>query len=262
MEDGILKLDMISLAPSNSSAKQFEGGDMIRMSQPETSDHSTRSLSDAKIKAFEEFVEEPLHTDPPAASCWTLGFFQPYFNVTTATVQARLLKSLLPVLGDGTDFFGQEKADMYGPFWLVTTLVCAVTIAANEADGTEKYKVSLLVWSAGVLYGVALGVPVCAYCVMRNKSSSQSLLNLISLYCYSYSPFIPSTLLTLLLNWQLSILTLVLSLFWSLFFLLRNGYQGTADIEPGPRAMLTMVVMVGHLGIGFFMSWYLVRAKI
>lgn len=260
MEDGFAKLDMISLAPSNSSSKQLDSSDKIPMSLPETSDQSTRSNPDAKIKAFEEFVEEPLHVDPPQSSCWTFSFFQQFFDVKSVTVRQRLLRSIVPLSSE--DFFAGEKPDMYGPFWLVTTLVCAITIVGNEVDGETGYDVGLVAWSAGVLYGVAAGIPLSAYCLLRGSSDRAPLVRLLSLYCYSYTVFIPCCFVTILLNWALTIAVTVAAVFWSLFFLLRNGYQGTADLDPGTRSILTVLVAGGHFGIGSFLCWYLLGNKI
>lgn len=247
-------MDMISLEPSNSS-KPLDLNDFIPMESPAPS--SSSAPAEDKVKAFDEFVEEPLHSEEPT-SYWSLGFFKPYFEVQTSTVLDRLRKVMVPV----GDFFGQERPDLYGPFWIVTTLVCAVTIVANEVDDQKGYKVSLLVWTAGVLYGLAIGVPIVAYCILRSRSHRITFVHLLALYCYSYLPCIPLTLLSAFLAWGWSVFLVCVSVLWSLFFIIKQGLATTADLERTQRGLLSGVVLGGHVGLGFFLNWYLVAKKI
>jgi hypothetical protein len=254
MEGDPAKMDMISLEPSNSS-KPLDLNDFIPMESPVPS--SSHAQAEDKIKAFDEFVEEPLHTEE-SPSYWSIEFFKPYFEVKTSTVVDRLRKVVLPA----GDFFGQERPDMYGPFWIVTTLVCAVTIVANEVDDQEGYKVSLLVWSAGVLYGLAVGVPIVAYCVLRSESNHITFARLMSLYCYSYLLFIPSTLLSAFVAWGWSLILVCISVLWSLFFIIKHGLVTTTELERTQKGLLIAAVLGGHVGLGFFLNWYLVAKKI
>ena len=249
------KMDMISLEPSNSS-KPLDINDAIPMQAQSSAVPVTKQ--EEKIKAFEEFVEEPLHTEEEPSAGWSLNFCKQYFDVKTSTVLDRLRRVALPT----GDFFGQERPDMYGPFWIVTTLVCAVTIVANEVDDEDGYKLSLLVWTAGVLYGLAVGVPVAAYCILRSHSSSFKLVRLISLYCYSYLLLVPSTVISAFLAWGWSLVVVSLTVIWSLVFILKQGLAATEDLDRSKRSLLGCVVLGGHVGLGFFLNWYLVAEKI
>lgn len=56
---------------------------------------------------------------------WTVEYYQKYFDVNTDDVIQRILSSVVPQRA-GTGYFDQTiraKPDMYGPFWISTTLV-------------------------------------------------------------------------------------------------------------------------------------------
>lgn len=248
-------MDMLSFESSNSS-KPLDLNGYISMQPPVPAVSSTHS--EVKIKAFEEFVEEPLNSESTSSSCWSLKFYQPYFDVKTSTVLERLQKVLVP----GGDFFEQERPDMYGPFWIVTTLVCAVTMVANEVEDQKGYHVSLLVWTAGVLYGLGIGVPLATYCILRSHSSYFKFVRLLSLYCYSYLPFIPTTLLSVFLAWGWSLAAVCLAVLWSLVFLVKQGLVAVEGLESSQRGLLSAIVLGGHVSLGFFLNWYLVGKKI
>lgn len=246
---------MISLEPSNFS-KPLDLNGYISMQPQVPAVSSVRS--EDKVKAFEEFVEEPLTNESTSSSCWSLKFYQPYFDVKTSTVLDRLQKVLVP----GGDFFEQERPDMYGPFWIVTTLVCAVTMVANEVDDQQSYHVSLLVRTAGVLYGLGIAVPLAAYCILRSHSSYFKFVRLMSLYCYSYLPFIPITFLSVFLAWGWSLAAVCFSVLWSLVFLIKQGLAAFETVESAQRGLLSAIVLGGHVSLGLFLNWYLVAKKI
>lgn len=65
-------------------------------------------------------------------------FYQQYFDVDTEQVQARVLNSAFPKIG--SNFIRdhvQPMPDLYGPFWVVVTLVFCASICANFARYIE-----------------------------------------------------------------------------------------------------------------------------
>lgn len=62
--------------------------------------------------------------------CLTLEFFAQYFDVTSEEIKSRLAASLIPF---NSRFHVQYKGnpDLYGPFWIYTTLIIILAIAGN-----------------------------------------------------------------------------------------------------------------------------------
>jgi hypothetical protein len=72
---------------------------------------------------------------------WQPRFYQAYFDVTVDDVAVRLLRSVLPykpLLGwadcDEEDNGGTCVPDLYGPVWLTTTAVLALSVGASVAN--------------------------------------------------------------------------------------------------------------------------------
>jgi hypothetical protein len=66
-----------------------------------------------------------------------------YFNVTTADVTSRLLHSLVPFNPKFYDI-SEKTPDLYGPFWIYTTLVFIIAAAGSLAkyingDSTKNF---------------------------------------------------------------------------------------------------------------------------
>lgn len=54
----------------------------------------------------------------------------PYFDVSTEDIKARFRASLMPYNQKFIMEY-QKKPDLYGPFWLIWTLVVVITISGN-----------------------------------------------------------------------------------------------------------------------------------
>ena len=97
------------------------------------------------------------------------------------------------------------KPDLYGPFWILWTLVVVLTIAANfarylEMDDPDQftYTFHIIPISATVLFGIGIGLPLAIRTVVNcfgHSASSVPTLTGIGIYAYSFSSFLISSIL-------------------------------------------------------------------
>ena len=126
---------------------------------------------------------------------WKPSFYRPYFDVDTRDVLTRCLVGLMPV---GKPFFERVEGnpDLYGPFWVTTTILFLLGIASNFAEyiaywwaGAGEhwtynfYKISI---AAAVFYAFIAVVPVLMWLLQRFVAKGK--LTAIQVYClYGYS---------------------------------------------------------------------------
>nr|GEW93510.1 protein YIPF1 homolog [Tanacetum cinerariifolium] len=111
-------------------------------------------------------------SDPQQSGGWfkifTVAAYQPYFDVDTSDVLERIKDSLLPFSGS----FNEKTAsnpDLYGPFWICTTLIFVAasigtfaTYLAHKLQHKEwNYDINLLF----CLYGYSLFIFIPAMCL-------------------------------------------------------------------------------------------------
>lgn len=107
----------------------------------------------------------------------------------------------------------------YGPFWICTTLIFAsasigtcVTYLARKLHHLEwDYDIHLLTWSASVLYGYVVVVPIALYIILKYFSAPLGLAQLLCLYGYSLFIFIPAVVSKFFQSFQISVLFLATS---------------------------------------------------
>lgn len=153
--------------------------------------------------ADDSFSKPVSGSDEPQQGNWlrsfTIAAYKPYFDIDTSDVLERIMDSLFPFRGT----FNEKTAtnpDLYGPFWICTTLIFVaasigtfVTYIAHKLKSKEwDYDINLVTWSAGLFYGYVTIVPLCLYVILKYFSAPAGLVQLFCLYGYSLFVFIPA----------------------------------------------------------------------
>ncbi|KAL9235045.1 hypothetical protein vseg_009845 [Gypsophila vaccaria] len=146
-------------------------------------------------------------SDEPQSGGWFSAFsvaaYKPYFDVDTSDVLERIKESLLPWKGSFTELTSSNP-DLYGPFWICTTLIFIaasigtfVTYVSHKLQSKDwNYDISMVTWSAGLFYGYVTLVPLCLYVVLKYFSAPSGFVQLLCLYGYSLFVFIPALCLS------------------------------------------------------------------
>lgn len=99
----------------------------------------------------------------------------------------------------------KEKPDLYGPLWILTTLVVILTISGNlsrylEIEDKEKfyYSFHIVPIAMSVLYGMAVGLPLGLRVFIKffgDKDTQVPVIHGVGIYSYSFSSFLVSSIL-------------------------------------------------------------------
>ncbi|KAF7652479.1 hypothetical protein LDENG_00096170 [Lucifuga dentata] len=161
--------------------------------------------------------EDPLATDDRAellsgqkknVPFWTFEYYQRFFDIETHHVKERIIGSVLPWPGKNfIHAYIRGNPDLYGPFWICTTLVFAMAISGNISNflvhlgnpsykyGTEFRKVTI---AATVIFSYAWLVPLAlwGFLLWRNNKImnlvSYSFMEIVCVYGYSLAIYIPA----------------------------------------------------------------------
>ncbi|KAI8945836.1 hypothetical protein F4801DRAFT_566902 [Xylaria longipes] len=186
---------------------------------------------------------------------WTLSFYAQFFDVDTSSVLARCWAALWP--RDNFLDVLEGNPDLYGPFWIATTVVLILFLGgtisqyiANTGVGPFAYDFELLSGAAGLIYGYTLVIPIVLYGALRYfGSESANLLECWALYGYSNLIWIPVALISwsplTILNW------VFVGVGWaiSVAFLLRNLYPVLSATDRQTSKILLVLVVALHMGL-------------
>nr|CCC90871.1 conserved hypothetical protein [Trypanosoma congolense IL3000] len=158
---------------------------------------------------------------------WTIEFYQQFFDVSTNLVLCRMRGSLAPMVvpdylkgrqwirsteegpgltAENEPVGGTRKSDLYGPFWICTTLWMLLAIVSNimsriaysrkkEHDEKWSYDFTMASVASFVIYLYCFGFGCVLWGLMALKNVPLTLVDTLCIYGYSMFIFIPITIL-------------------------------------------------------------------
>jgi len=203
---------------------------------------------------------------------WQVEYYQPYFDVDTQTVLKRCYSTLIPTASAYSTLLN-PAADLYGPFWTLTTLIFTLFLSSSLAasisaylspDNVEyDYNFQLLSIAVSLVYAYGLGVPVSLWLALRYLGVGEwSVVEAVAIWGYGQFVWIPVSILCVipvpLLRWALVAVAFGLSG----YFLVMNVYPILAMAEAKATRLLIVVIALLHAAIALtfkilFFSYYI-----
>jgi len=139
---------------------------------------------------------------------WNIQYYSFLFNVDTKQVGHRVARALSPY---PPNFFEVISAnpDLYGPFWIATTLVFLMAAAGNvaayfqhlkDSGSSEQWKFDIdkLSEAVGVIYGFITIIPLILWGFFKYKKIPLTLMDVLCIYGYSFFVYIPISFLSVI----------------------------------------------------------------
>ena len=177
-----------------------------------------------------------------SAGFWSLKYYQPLFDVDTVQVLNRIKGSLLPRPKGAFFELVSANPDLYGPFWVSTTLIFAMAITGNLASffafkptpqhPTWTYNFNQLTLAGSVVYSYVTLLPLLFWMLLRYYEASKKLVDVLCIYGYTLSIFVPISVLCVLPSNLLRWLLVLMGGAISAIFLLSNFHAHLADCFP------------------------------
>ncbi|KAI0080758.1 Yip1-domain-containing protein [Panus rudis PR-1116 ss-1] len=221
-------------------------------------------------------------TDGPSkpTGFWTIEYYQPYFDVDTKTVLRRCYSTLLPTSSSYLTQHLTPAADLYGPFWTLTTLIFALFVCSSLASSIAaylsdpdassptdpiEYDFGLLSTAVGLVYTYGLAIPVLLWLGLRYLGVGEwSVVEAVAVWGYGQFIWIPVSLLCVipipLVRWILVGIAFLLSG----YFLVANVYPILASADAKAVRLIIVLLVILHAAVALcfkvlFFSYYIVK---
>ncbi|PUU81967.1 hypothetical protein B9Z19DRAFT_1075900 [Tuber borchii] len=186
---------------------------------------------------------------------WSMEFYAQFFDVDTNEVLKRCWAALFPRANflDVLD----DNPDLYGPFWITTTVVLILflssTIAqyfARAKDQPYVYDFGLLSGAAGLMYGYTGVIPVALWGVLKwYGSESANLLECLALYGYANLIWVPVAIASASPITVLNYIFVGIGFGVSALFLFRNMLPVVSATDAKTSKILLGVIIALHAGL-------------
>ena len=182
-----------------------------------------------------------------------LDFLKKYFDITSREFYVRFLYGLIPFnqkLQEATT----NKPDLYGPFWIYTSLIIIVAASGSltryfQENSTKNFFQEFVPVAAIIVYCIGFGLPSLIVLLSKLFSLSLPLIPLLSSFGYSYSPFLPLTLLCSIPSSTLQWILLVYGALSSSSLLLVSCWKQMQNADFIKKIVVVSVGIVGNLAV-------------
>ncbi|XP_022256629.1 protein YIPF1-like [Limulus polyphemus] len=203
---------------------------------------------------------------------WEFGYYQKLFNVDTVQVLRRILWSMIPLPGQATYLHHHIKPnpDLYGPFWITSTLVFITAIGGNMANYLQTVGVRNQIWhydfhkvsfAATAVYSYGFLLPLMLWGLLQYRGSvaNYTFLEILCVYGYSLSIYIPISILWVIqvawLQWLLVIVGTVLS--GSVLLLTFWPALKSDNLKVAILVLLLILLFHTLLAVGFMIYFFI-----
>ena len=183
-----------------------------------------------------------------------LTFLQSYFDIETDDIIKRLFASLIPCNKNFINLV-EQKPDLYGPFWIYTTLIFIVASAGSltkyiHGAEDEDYFQKFIPLAMAVIYGIGFCLPLIVKALMQLFGSETSFVLVICIYAYSFSVYAPIFILCIPFE-ELQWILLFYGVLSSTCFLLLNFWKELSKYVDNKKYFILVVIGIFQVSLLF-----------
>lgn len=251
---------------------------------------------------------DPHARELATSSFWKIEFYQQFFDIDTKQVLLRMSNTLVPmnppdflmdrnwhgnsgggILATRDETVFEEagivlnrRPDLYGPFWITTTLWITLAIVSNImnkiafersqdsiVNGTKApaadwmYDFKMASVACVTMYSYCFGMGAIVWGLMKWKSLPVSYLDALCLYGYSMFIFLLVAILCMIPVTMLQWLFVIVGGAWSSLYLLINFWTvWKVALERGWFIGVVALVLIAHMGITMSFKFYFMNYAI
>lgn len=203
--------------------------------------------------------DAPAQPETGSAGPFSIRYYAPYFDVSTSQVRHRIQAAVLPRPRGAFFSMIEPNPDLYGPFWISTTLIFAMAMTGNlasffsftpDAASPEwHYDFSHLTSAGFFVWAYVVCCPLAVWALLKYQMDApKRLADVACLYGYALSVFIPISVLCVLPSNALRWLLVGAGGLLSGLFLISNLQHHLADpLLAGPDTKRKQLAVAGGM---------------
>ncbi|KAG2228132.1 hypothetical protein INT45_009178 [Circinella minor] len=193
---------------------------------------------------------------------WSVDYYSRFFDVDTSQVLERCLKTMYPV-GDFANDTLNNQPDLYGPFWISTTVVFALFVCSSLAGSLAAYIANvphendfrLLSYAVGVVYSYGFLCPALVWAATKYCGCQPSLLDIVNYYGYGLTIWIPVSALCVMPFDIARWIFVGLAFAVTAYFLVKNLYIVISRADAKTSRILLLVILAAHAGFSLVLKF-------
>ena len=193
--------------------------------------------------------------------CFTI--FKKHFQITSNDFILRFINSFIPF----NNKFGnlvKNNPDLYGPIWIYTSLIVLISATGSltrtlQGHNNKNFFQEFIPIAGTTIYSVGFGLPILITFLMKLFGIKLGFVHVICTYGYSFSIFLPISIICLIQVNAVQWIALIYAVFSSTSLLVVNYYKLMGEFSKNKKYLIIGVVLLSQIGLLLFFKLYFFR---
>ena len=189
-----------------------------------------------------------------------LTIFKKYFQITSNDFILRFINSFIPF----NNKFGnliKNNPDLYGPIWIYTSLILLISATGSltrtiQGHNNKNFFQEFIPIAGTIIYCVGFGLPILITFLMKIFGITLGFVHVICTYGYSFSIFLPMSILCVIQINAIQWVALIYAVFSSTSLLVVNYYKLMGDFSKNKKFTIIIIVLLAQIGLLLFFKLY------
>ena len=183
-----------------------------------------------------------------------------YFQISSKDFLDRVARSIIPFNSKFYDLISSNP-DFYGPFWIYTCFVilvssCGALTRTIQGKRDSNFYQEFIPVAAMLIYFIGFGVPILIALLSKIFGGKINIAPVICVFGYSYTIFLPITIICIIPSQVLHWITLGYAILSSSSLIIMSISRTISNISKGKKIALIVIIIIFQLTIFFVLKFY------
>ena len=251
---------------NNISNPKIDNSNVIPMNNQNKDDNLIENKKEREVVVINPYKDKFQTSLEAINKTWIDKFFccfaifKKYFQITSQDFLLRFLNSLIPFNNKFQNLV-KDKPDLYGPIWIYSSLIIIISATGSltrtlQGIKNKNFFQEFVPIAGVVIYGVGFGLPILIAFLMKIFGTSLTFASVICTYGYSFSIFLPISIICVI-QWDiLQWISLIYAIFSSTSLLVVNYYKQMGDYSKNKKFSIIIIVLIFQFGLLLFFKLY------
>ena len=205
----------------------------------------------AKEQAYKSWIDRYL-------CCF--NWLKKYFQIKSKDFVTRVIQSIIPFNSKFYDLISSNP-DFYGPFWIYTCFVilvssCGALTRTIQGKRDSNFYQEFIPTASILIYFIGFGVPILIALLSKIFGGKINIAPVICVYGYSYTIFLPITIICSIPSQLLQWIFLGYAILSSSSLIIMSISKSISEIPKGKKIAIIIIIIIFQLIIFGVLKFY------
>lgn len=188
------------------------------------------------------------------------NWLKKYFQINSKDFFNRILLSFIPFNSKFYELV-ENSPDFYGPFWIYTTLIVLISSCGSltrtiQGNRDTNFFQEFIPTASILIYFIGFGVPIFLALFTKIFGGKLNIAPIICIYGYSYTIFLPITIVCSIPHELLQWILLAYAIFSSTSLIIMSISRSISSVQKGKKIAVIVIICIFQIIIFFVLKLY------